>query len=138
MTDSLFQDILSGLPHILSRFTGLRSVVLFSKNRYDALHTAARSRALAEVWHARCSSLESVTLPGATYVHDRNYGWITPRGLAEMLEACEQPPQPHRRCAAESWKQELPPPPQGDRKRVLLYGFKSDLGSGASVVAVAA
>lgn len=122
------------MPSILSRFTGLRSVVLFSKNRCDALHTAARSRALAETWHARCSSLESVTLPGATYTHNRNYGWNTPRGLAELLETREQPSQPLR-CAAAA---------QGDQERVLLCGYKSDLGmerngSGASmVVAVAA
>ncbi|KAH8979636.1 hypothetical protein EDB92DRAFT_361065 [Lactarius akahatsu] len=131
---SITDDILSGLPPILSRFTGLRSVVLFSKNRYDALHTAAGSRALAEAWHAHCSSLESVTLPGATYVHQRNYGWNTPRDLAELLETREQPTQPQHYAAAAA---------QGDKGRILLRGFKSDLGmerngSGASMVAVAA
>jgi hypothetical protein len=136
VSGSITDDILSGLPPILSRFTSLRSVVLFSKNRYDALHTAARSCALAEAWHARCSSLESVTLPGATYVHNGNYGWITPRGLAELLETGEPSPQPHRRCAAES--HEAPPLPRGDKERVLRCGFKPDLGSGASVVAVTA
>jgi len=129
-----FQDILSGLPSILSRFTGLKSVVLFSRNRYDALHTAAGSRTLAEAWHGRCSSLESVTLPGATYVHNRIYGWNTPRDLADLLETREQPPQLQHYAAAAA---------QGDKGRGLLRGFKSDLGmernsSGASVVAVAA
>lgn len=134
VSGSITDDILSGLPPILSRFTGLRSVVLFSKNRYDALHTAAGSRALAEAWHAHCSSLESVTLPGATYVHHRNYGWNTPRDLAELLETREQPTQPQHYAAAAA---------QGEKGRVLLRGFKSDLGmerngSGASMVAVAA
>ncbi|KAI9461226.1 hypothetical protein BJY52DRAFT_1260140 [Lactarius psammicola] len=135
VSGSITDDILSGLPPILSRFTGLSSVVLFSKNRYDALHTAAGSRALAEAWHAHCSSLERVTLPGATYVHNRNYGWITPRDLAELLETCEQPPLPQH-CAAAAAT-------QGNQGRVFLRGFKSDIAmernaSGVSVVAVAA
>ncbi|KAI9442419.1 hypothetical protein H4582DRAFT_2072979 [Lactarius indigo] len=133
VSGSITDDILSGLPPILSRFTGLRSVVLFSKNRYDALHTAAGSRALAETWHAHCSSLESVTLPGTTYVHHRNYGWNTPRDLAELLETREQPMQPQHYAAAA----------QGEKGRDLLRGFKSDHGmernnSGVSMVAVAA
>ncbi|KAH9176644.1 hypothetical protein EDB89DRAFT_2065452 [Lactarius sanguifluus] len=134
VSGSITDDILSGLPPILSRFTDLRSVVLFSKNRYDALHTAAGSRALAEAWHAHCSSLESVTLPGATYVHHRNYGWNMPRDLAELLETREQPTQPQHCAAAAA---------QGDKGRIMLRGFKSDLGmerngGGASMVAVAA
>lgn len=141
VSGSITDDILSGLPSILSRFTGLRSVVLFSKNKYDALHNAAGSRALAEAWHVHCSSLERVNLPGATYVHDRNYGWITPRDLAELLKTRGQP-SALQHCAAESRKQEVATS-QGDTGRVLVRGFKSELGmerngSGASVVAVAA
>jgi hypothetical protein len=89
-----------------------------------------------------CSSLERVNLPGATYVHDRDYGWITPRDLAELLETRRQPSLPQH-CAAESRKQEVAMA-QGDPGHVLVRGFKSDLGmerngSGASsVVAVAA
>ena len=79
-----------------------------------------------------------MNLPGATYVHDRNYGWITSRDLAELLEARRQPSL----CVAASRKQDLATA-QGDTGRVLVRGFKSDLGmerngSGASVVAVAA
>ena len=129
------------MPPILSRFTDLRSVVLFSKNRCDALHTAARSHVLAETLHARCSSLERVSLPGATYVHNRNYGWTTPRCLVELLETPRQP----QRCAAESCQQggAAAAAAQGDKERILPCGFKSDLGmerngSGASVVVAVA
>ena len=138
---NVVQEILSGLPSILSRFTALKSVVLFSKNRYDALHIAAGTRALAEAWHTQCSSLERVNLPGATYVHDRNYGWTTPQDLAELLETRGQLALPQY-CAAVSRKQEVATA-QGETGHVLVRGFKSDLamernGSGASVVAVAA
>ncbi|KAF8271245.1 hypothetical protein EI94DRAFT_1720748 [Lactarius quietus] len=134
VSGSITNDILSGLPPILSRFTCLKSA-------YDALHIAASSRALAEAWHAHCSSLEHVTLPGATYVHDRNYGWISPRDLAELLETCRQPSL-LQHCAAESRNQEVATS-QGDTGCVLIRKFKSDFGmerngSGASVVAVAA
>ena len=76
-----------------------------------------------------------MTLPGTTYVHDRNYGWATPRELAELLESPEQPAKPLRYAPA--------PAAQGDQGRVVLRGFNSDLGmersgNGISVVAVAA
>ena len=79
-----------------------------------------------------------MTLPGATYVHDRKYGWITPRDLAELLETRGQPSLPQH-CAAESRKATT----QGDTGRVKVRGLESDRGmerngGGASVVAVAA
>jgi hypothetical protein len=71
------QDILSGLPPILAQFSNLKSLTLFSKNKSDALHAAAGTRTVVAAWHATCASLESVTLVGTTFVHNRCYGWVT-------------------------------------------------------------
>jgi F-box-like len=101
--DAHIQDILSGLPPILAQFSGLKTLNLFSKNRSDALHTAADPRTLVASWHATCTSLESVTLVGATYVHNKCLGWVTLRDLADLLTAREQSLQ-HR--AAEICKRE--------------------------------
>ncbi|KAI0305527.1 hypothetical protein B0F90DRAFT_1698752 [Multifurca ochricompacta] len=143
VSGSITEDILSGLPSILSQFTGLKSLTLFSKNKYDPLHTAASTRALATACHATCASLESVTFPGATYVHNRCYGWITLRDLAELLTAREQSLQ-HR--VSEFCKREAPLDEkwcvvQSTRERGL-GGLKSELGverdGGVSVVVIAA
>ncbi|KAI0302546.1 hypothetical protein BC826DRAFT_984931 [Russula brevipes] len=74
-TGSITDDILSGLPPILAQFSGLKSLTLFSKNRTDALHAAAGTRTLVTAWHTTCTSLESVTLVGSTYVHNPAIGW---------------------------------------------------------------
>jgi hypothetical protein len=84
------QDILTGLPPILAQFSDLKSLTLFSKNKSDALQAVASARTLATAWHAACSSLESVTLVGTTLVHNRRYGWVTSRELAELRMAREQ------------------------------------------------
>jgi len=84
---NVLQDILSGLPPILAQFSNLKSLTLFSKNKYDALRAALSARTLATAWHAACLSLESVTLVGTTLVHNRSYGWVTLRELAELRTA---------------------------------------------------
>jgi len=65
------------------------------------MHTVPDPRVLAAGWQATCASLESVTLAGATYVHNRGRGWVTLRDLAELLAAREQSLQ---QCAAEMCK----------------------------------
>lgn len=132
----LLQDILSGLRPILSQFSNLKSLTLFSKNKSDALQAAASTRTLATAWHAACSSLESVTLLGTTLVHNRCYGgWFTSHELAELQMAREKSVQ-HR--AGEQCKREvaledgrpchsLPPELCVDRE-----------GSASSVVAITA
>jgi len=74
----------------LAQFSNLKSLTLFSKNKSDALHAAAGTRTLVAAWHAACASLESVTLVGTMFVHNRCYGWVTLRDLAELLAAREQ------------------------------------------------
>ena len=92
------------MPPILAQFSGLRSLNLFTKKRSDALHTASDPHTLVASWHATCTSLESVTLVGATYVHNKCFGWVTLRDLAERLTKREQSLQ-HR--AAEMCKREV-------------------------------
>jgi hypothetical protein len=99
------QDILSGLPPILAQFSNLKSLTLFSKNKYDALRAALSARTMATAWHAACSSLESVTVADTTLVHNRSCGgWVTLRELAELRMAREQSLQ-HR--AGELCKREV-------------------------------
>lgn len=129
------QDILSGLPPILAQFSNLKSLKLFSKNTSDALHAAAGTRTLVAAWHAACASLESVTLVGTTLVHNRYYGWVTLRDLAELLTAREQSLQ-HR--AGELCGREV----VLDEGGRLGHGLSPELGvdreGSASVVAITA
>ncbi|KAI0268627.1 hypothetical protein BC834DRAFT_932741 [Gloeopeniophorella convolvens] len=137
VSGSITDDLLAGLPPILSQFPALKSLMLFSKNRQDALHTAASPHALA----ASCTSLERVVLPGATYVHNRRHGWVTLRDLAELLAKRE-----HALAGrgAELHKRE---PTLGEGQWVLqgrerrldeeMKGLQVELG-GPSVVAVGA
>jgi len=133
------QDVLSGLPRILAQFSGLRSLMLFSKNKSDALHTAAGTCTHVAAWHAACASLESVTLVGATYVHNRSHGWVTPRDHAELLLAARE--QPLQLRASEVCKREAA---LDEVRRVHGPASPSELGvargcgGGASVVAITA
>ena len=125
------QDILSGLPPILAQFSNLKSLTLYSKNKFDALQAAASgTRTLATAWHAACSSLESVTLVDTTLVHNPCYGWVTLRELAELRMARERSLQ-HR--AGELCKREVV---LDDGRQV--HGFSPELGvdreGGASTV----
>ena len=129
------QDILSGLPPILAQFSGLKSLSLFSKNRCDALHTAADPRTLVASWHATCTSLESVTLVAATYVHNKCIGWVTVRDLAELLMAREQSLQ-HR--AAEMCKREVALEDGSRRVHSLTSEHGVEREGGASIVAITA
>ena len=133
--DAHSQDILSGLPPILAQFSDLKSLTLFSKNRSDALHTIADSRTLVASWHDTCASLESVTLVGATYVHNNCLGWVTLRDLAERLMACEQPLQ-HR--AAEQCKREAVLEEGSRHVHSLTPERGVDREGGASFVAITA
>jgi hypothetical protein len=123
------------LPPILAQFSNLKSLTLFSKNKSDALQAAASTqRTLATAWHAACSSLESVTLVGTTLVHNRCYGWVTLRELAELRMAREQSLQ-HR--AGELCKREVV---LDDGRQI--HGLSPELGvdreGSASVVAITA
>lgn len=130
------------MPPILSRFTALKSLTLFSKNKCDALHAAASTRTLAAKWHTTCASLESVTLAGATYVHNRSHDWVSLRDLAELPAAREQSLQHH---AADLCKREAS---LDDERRAVegarepVHGLAPELSvqreGGASVVAIAA
>ncbi|KAI9509173.1 hypothetical protein F5148DRAFT_1189683 [Russula earlei] len=128
VSGSITDDILSGLPPILAQFSGLKSLMLFSKNRSDALH-AAGARSLVPAWHTACASLESVTLVGDTYVHNQTYGWVTSRDLTKLLTA-----QTLQLRAAEVCKREVA---LEDGRR--LHGLTSGLGvEESSVVALVA
>ena len=134
LTRERTQDILLGLPPILAQFSNLKSLALFSKNKSDALHAADSTRTLATAWHAACASLESVTLVGTTLVHNRSYGWVTLRELAELRTAREQSSLQHR--TGELCKREVVP---HDGLRNL--GLSPELGveeGSASVVAITA
>jgi len=128
------QDIISGLPPILAQFSGLKSLTLFSKNRSDAMHTVPDPRVLAAGWHTTCASLESVTLGGATYVHNRGRGWVTLRDLAELLAAREQSLQ---QCAAEMCKHGAALE-EGRRHGLPPSELGVEQKGGASVVAITA
>jgi hypothetical protein len=86
-------------------------------------------------WHAACTSLESVTLVGTTLVHNRCYGWVTLRDLAELLTAREQSLQ-HR--AVELCKREVVVVDEGRRGHGLSPELGVDREGGASVVAITA
>ena len=129
------QDILSGLPPILAQFSNLKSLTLFSKNKYDALHAAAGTRTLVAAWHAACTSLESVTLGGTTFVHNRCYGWVALRDLAELLSGREQSLQ--HRAAGELCKRDVVLD-EGRRSHGLSPELGVDREGGASVVAISA
>lgn len=73
--------MLGGFFNIISQFSFLRSVVLLSKDNADALHSEAFTDGLAEKWHEGCNTLESVSLPEATWVRNRIYGWLTLKDL---------------------------------------------------------
>ena len=135
LTRGRIQEILSGLPPILAQFSNLKSLTLFSKNKSDALHAAAGTRTLVAAWHAACTSLESVTLVGTTLVHNRCYGWVTLRDLAELLTAREQSLQ-HR--AVELCKREVVVVDEGRRGHGLSPELGVDREGGASVVAITA
>jgi hypothetical protein len=99
------------------------------------MHAVSDPRVLAAGWHTTSTSLESVTLAGATYVHSRGRGWVTLRDLAELLAAREQSLQ---QCAAEMCKHGVAL--EEDRR---VHDFPpSELGvgrkGGASVVAITA
>jgi hypothetical protein len=132
----LTQDILSGLPPILAQFSDLKSLTLFSKNKSDALQAAASTRTLATAWHAACSSLESVTLVGTTLVHNRCYGWVTMRELAELRMAREQSLR-HRAGSGELCKREVVLD-DGRQRHGLSPELGVDREGSASVVAITA
>ncbi|KAI0066250.1 hypothetical protein BV25DRAFT_1821175 [Artomyces pyxidatus] len=90
VSGSVTNELLAGLPPILAQFAGLKSLMLLSKNRYDALHDYAITRALAAAWHTHCASLECVSLPNATYVRNPKYGWVTLKDLERILVEREQ------------------------------------------------
>jgi hypothetical protein len=119
------------LPPILAQFSNLKSLTLFSRNKSDALHAASGTRTLVAAWHAACTSLESVTLVGTTFVHNRCYGWVALRDLAELLTAREQSLQ-HR--AGELCKREV----VLDGGHSLSAEVGVDREGGASVVAITA
>lgn len=123
------------MPPILAQFSDLKSLTLFSKNRSDALHTAPDSRTLVASWHATCTSLESVTLVGATYVHNKCLGWVTLRDLAERLTAREQSLQ-HR--AAEHCKREAALEDGSRRVHSLTPEHGVEREGGAPFVAITA
>jgi len=140
VSGSITDDVLSGLPRILGQFSGLKSLMLFSKNKSDALHVAAGKCTHVAAWHAACASLERVTLVDATYVHNRSYGWVTPRDHAELQLAARE--QPLQLRAAETCKREA----ALDEVRRVHGSASSELGAergcggraSASVVAITA
>jgi hypothetical protein len=75
------KEILSGFFEIISEFNTLRSVMILSKNKADALHNSVSTAGLAAKWHGGCNSLECVSFPEATWVHNRRYGWLTLKDL---------------------------------------------------------
>jgi hypothetical protein len=76
-----------------------------------------------------------VTLVGTTLVHNRCYGWVTLRDLAELLTAREQSLQ-HR--AGELCKHEVVVLDEGRWGHGLSPELGVDREGGASVVAVTA
>ncbi|TFY80983.1 hypothetical protein EWM64_g3028 [Hericium alpestre] len=90
VSGSITNDLLLGFPPILARFTALKSLVLVSKNKYDAVHDHVLTKSLAASWHAKCASLECVSLPNATWVRNRRHGWVTLHELERLLHEREQ------------------------------------------------
>lgn len=84
------QDFLDGLPPILSGFTSLKSLVILSKNRFDALHDHTVTRNLPATCNSACASLECVSLPNATYIRHKKYNWINVQDLERLLLEREQ------------------------------------------------
>jgi hypothetical protein len=73
--------MLNGLFDIISEFGTLRSVMILSKNTADALHDAVSTAGLPAKWHGGCNSLECVSFPDVTWLHNRGYGWLTLKDL---------------------------------------------------------
>ncbi|THH13220.1 hypothetical protein EW146_g6978 [Bondarzewia mesenterica] len=82
---ALHAEFLAGLPPILSSFTCLKSLVLLSKNKHDALHDHITTCSLPSIWNKACASLESISLPNATWVRNYRYGWLTLKDLEKLL-----------------------------------------------------
>ncbi|TFY66841.1 hypothetical protein EVG20_g4254 [Dentipellis fragilis] len=90
VSGSINNDLLVGLKPILAQFVSLKSLILISKNQYDAVHDHIITKTLASTWHAACASLECVSLPHATWVRNRKYGWVTLQDLERLLLEREQ------------------------------------------------
>lgn len=75
------QDILSGFFEIISEFTSLRTLMILSKDKTDALHSTVSTAGLAAKWHERCNTLKCVSFPEATWLHNEQYGWLTMKDL---------------------------------------------------------
>ncbi|KAA1472918.1 hypothetical protein DENSPDRAFT_212398 [Dentipellis sp. KUC8613] len=90
VSGSINNDLLVGLKPILAQLVSLKSLILISKNQYDAVHDHIITKTLASTWHAACASLECVSLPHATWVRNRKYGWVTLQDLERLLLEREQ------------------------------------------------
>ncbi|KAH7923741.1 hypothetical protein BV22DRAFT_1068235 [Leucogyrophana mollusca] len=82
---SVTTELLEGLQDVTSRFEHLRSVLLISRDTSDALHDTSAVSGLAAKWHSSCKSLECVSFPIATWVHNQKYGWMTVGELERIL-----------------------------------------------------
>lgn len=58
--------------------------MILSKNIADDLHSAAHTRDLAAKWHGGCNTLDCVSFPEATWVKNKDYGWLTLKDLESV------------------------------------------------------
>jgi hypothetical protein len=55
--------------------------MILSKDQTDAVHSTVSTAGLAAKWHGGCNTLECVSFPGATWLHNDQYGWLTMKDL---------------------------------------------------------
>ncbi|KAI0320769.1 hypothetical protein OF83DRAFT_1169030 [Amylostereum chailletii] len=90
ISGSITSHFLADFPSIISKFISLKSITLISKNKYDALHDHMITRTLASSWHAKCPSLQRLSLPYATWLQSRDHGWVTIEQLQRILAEKER------------------------------------------------
>lgn len=64
--------------------------MVLSKNTDDALHSDDLTKKVALRWHNACPTLDCVSFPTSTWVHNKRYGWVTLGALERILAEREK------------------------------------------------
>lgn len=78
-------EFLQNFDAFMSGFDYLRSITFMSQSVEGALSDHAALGNLATEWHKSCPTLECISFPGLSLVHNLRYGWVTLEDLERML-----------------------------------------------------